>query len=207
MGTDRDGTAAADKFGFSVAMSGDGLSIAVGSPDRSTSRGVVRVLRWSGTAWAQRGADIEGSSPNDNLGYSVAINFDGSIVATGASNAGNKGAVRILSWATTVWSVMGSEIAGDVNGDKFGFSVALNSLGNIVAIGGPTNSGGGGGTSRGIVKVFQFVTNAWSQLGASLVGAVDGDQMGYSVALNGAGTVLAVGTPYFDLNSIADRGQ
>ncbi|RYG68173.1 hypothetical protein EON64_05770, partial [archaeon] len=207
-GDDQDGATAGEQLGFSIAMSEDGISIAVGLPysagGSGTNRGVLRVLRWSGTAWVQRGSDIIGSSPNDNLGYAVAINYNGSIVATGAIGTGNKGAVRALAWSSA-WGVLGGEINGDVNGDKFGYSVALNRGGNILAIGAPISASGG--SSRGIVKVFQFTGGSWNAYGAVLSGVANGDQFGFSVALNSAGDVLAAGAPYVNSGPFADRGQ
>ena len=81
------------RFGSSVAIgvNGGAAVIAAGEPDWEDSgakRGLVRVLRYSGS-WSQRGSDIEGTASRDDyFGRSVALSSDGSILAVGASGAG-----------------------------------------------------------------------------------------------------------------------
>ena len=48
-------------------------------------RGQVRIFDYNGSAWVQVGADIVGKTANDNFGDSVALSYDGSRVAIGAT--------------------------------------------------------------------------------------------------------------------------
>ena len=41
------------------------------------SRGHVRIFRWSGSAWVQLGADIDGEGANDRFGRSISLNTAG----------------------------------------------------------------------------------------------------------------------------------
>ena len=67
MGQDLDGEVAGDSFGETLALSADGLVVATGSWRHDGYRGSVRVHAWDGTAWQQRGADIDGEADNDHL--------------------------------------------------------------------------------------------------------------------------------------------
>ncbi|RYH17778.1 hypothetical protein EON65_28140, partial [archaeon] len=200
-GVDLDGEAIGDQSGYSVALSEDGLSLAIGSPYGDSSgndRGIARVYQWSGTAWSQVGSDIVPGQPNDYCGSSVALNGDGTIVAIGAFNGGggsNTGAVSVYTW-TTSWNSLGSQLLGSTAGDKFGWAVALNRAGTLLAVGAPLNSAAGAlGSNRGIAKVYQYSSGSWSQYGSTLNGAADNEQFGMSVALNSVGSILAVGAP------------
>jgi hypothetical protein len=69
-----------------VSLSSDGTIVAIGgfSNDASGSNaGHVRVLQWSGSAWVQLGADIDGEAADDRFGRSAALSSDGTIVAIG----------------------------------------------------------------------------------------------------------------------------
>ena len=77
-------------------MSKDGTVLAVGGPynrDDAYNKnelGYVRVFKWSGKRhkWIQLGKNIVGVAKNGQLGYSVALSGDGSVVVMGAP--GNK---------------------------------------------------------------------------------------------------------------------
>src|SRR6056300_1204123 len=74
VGTDIDGEAAGDWSGISVALSSDGSRLAVGGNQNDgtgSNAGHVRVFDWSGSAWIQLGADIDGEAAGDYFGWSV----------------------------------------------------------------------------------------------------------------------------------------
>src|SRR6185369_954263 len=87
-------------FGTSIALSGDGSTLAVGARSESSaavgingdeldntlfSSGAAYVLRRSGTAWSQQ-AYVKASNTDliDNFGTSIALSADGSTLAVGA---------------------------------------------------------------------------------------------------------------------------
>src|SRR5688572_3754331 len=96
-----------DQYGFSVALSGDGNTVAVGAmtedsnssaingnqaDNSAISAGAVYVYARTGTAWAQQ-AYIKAPTPaeftnGDLFGYSVSLNADGSTLAIGAYDEG-----------------------------------------------------------------------------------------------------------------------
>jgi hypothetical protein len=203
-GSDIDGEAADDKSGYSVALSSDGNTMAIGAyanDGSASSAGHVRVYAWnSGTsAWVQRGSDIDGEAAGDFSGNSVALSSDGNTLAIGAytndGRANNAGHVRVYVWnsGTSAWVQRGSDIDGEAAFDKSGESIALSSDGNTLAIGAPTNDGGG--TASGHVRVYAWNsgTSAWVQRGSDIDGEAAFDYSGTSVALSSDGNTLAIG--------------
>ena len=72
-----------------------------------------------------------------------------------------------------------------------GQNVAINDAGTIIAIAEPGFLTGG--FSGGRVSIFEYTGGAWSGIG-DIVGEVT-NAIGYSVALNSAGTIVAIGNP------------
>ena len=64
-GDDIDGEAADDYSGYSVSLSADGATMAIGAyynDDGGGTAGHVRIYDWSDDAWTQRGDDIDGDA-------------------------------------------------------------------------------------------------------------------------------------------------
>ena len=95
--------------GFGLSLSSDGTTVAIGGylndGINGGDSGHVRVYEWDGSAWQQKGNDIDGEAASDYSGLSVSLSDDGSTVAIGADlNDGNgpdSGHVRVYSIATT----------------------------------------------------------------------------------------------------------
>ncbi len=162
-GSDIDGEAAGDQSGFSVSLSSDGSTVAIGArftDGNGTDSGQVRVFAWDGSNWVQRGSDIDGEAARDESGSSVSLSSDGSTVAIGATgNDGNgesSGQVRVFAWDGSNWVQRGSDIDGEAARDQSGYAVALSSDGSTVAIGARFNDGNG--ASSGQVRVFAWPT-------------------------------------------------
>jgi hypothetical protein len=211
-GLDIDGEAAGDQSGLSVSLSSDGSVVAIGAygnDGNGDSSGHVRIYEWSGSAWVQKGSDIDGEAAGDQSGFSVSLSSDGSIVAIGAySNDGNgsdSGHVRIYEWSDSAWVQKGSDIDGEAAGDRSGGqSVSLSSDGSVVAIGAPFNDGNG--DSSGHVRIYEWSGSAWVQMGLDIDGEAAGDQFGHSVSLSSDGSVVAIGANYNDGNG-GDSGH
>jgi hypothetical protein len=174
-------TALYEQFGTSVALAGDGNTLAVGSRDDSnatgidgnqadnsaSSAGAVYVFIRSGIVWSQQAyvkASNTGSS--DVFGAAVALADDGNTLAVGASQEASN--------------------ATGVNGDQ-----ANNSL-----------------TNAGAVYVFTRIGVTWSQqayVKASNTGA--GDLFGSLLTLSADGDTLAVGANAEDSNATGLDGD
>ncbi|MBL6730474.1 MAG: HYR domain-containing protein [Bacteroidia bacterium] len=197
-GADIDGEAAGDQAGWSVSLSTDGSTVAIGAPyndGNGTSAGHVRVYKNISGTWTQQGSDIDGEAADDRSGYSVSLSSDGSTVAIGAiSNDGNgasAGHVRIYKNISGTWIQQGSDIDAEAAGDQAGYSVSLSTDGSTVAIGAPYNDGNG--TSAGHVRVYKNISGTWTQQGSDIDGEAAGDWSGYSVSLSSDGNTVAIG--------------
>lgn len=193
--------------------------------DALQSAGAVYVfVRTAAGAWSQQ-AYVKPLHPwtLGRFGHAVALSADGGTLAVGSNResspavgidgdvAGaivtNSGAAHVFRRTGAVWSqevYLKASNAGA--GAQFGSSVALSSDGDTLAIGAIRERSAAIGVDAdqsdtsidfaGAVYVFARAGSAWSQqayVKASNTGA--GDRFGSSVALSGAGDVLAVGAP------------
>jgi hypothetical protein len=110
----------------------------------------------------------------------------------------NAGHVRVYQFSSGAWTQMGADVDGEATDDQSGHSVSLSSDGTIVAVGAYANDDGG--ANAGHVRVYQYSSGAWTQMGADIDGDAAGDQAGQLVALSGDGKSVAVAGPYTDSN-------
>ena len=198
LGTDIDGEAAGDSSGYSVSLSSDGTKVAIGATGNDATDpngGHVRVYEYSSSSWSQVGADINGDSSGDYSGYSVSMSSDGTIVAIGSpyndGNGSNSGHVRVYEYSGGSWSQLGTDIDGEAAGDSSGYSVSLSSDGTKVAIGATGNDATD--PNGGHVRVYEYSSSSWSQLGADIDGEAAGDSSGTSVSFISDGNRVAIG--------------
>ena len=198
MGADIDGEAAGDMSGFSVSLSTDGETVAIGAPYHDNSTGHVKVYSFETitNTWVQSGSDIDGKAAGDQSGWSVSLSDDGQKVAIGAAyNDGNghtSGHVSIYTWIEDDgWVQRGADIGGEASFDKSGTSVSLSGDGETVAIGAPHNYGSG--IQSGHVRIYTWSPNGWVQRGSDIDGEAPGDKSGSSVSLSTNGETVAIG--------------
>lgn len=198
-GNDIDGEAAFDLSGCSVSMP-DAITVAIGAAqnDRNKSDGDegghVRIYAWNGSAWIQKGNDIDGEEDLNGAGFSVCMP-DANTVAIGApandGNGFNAGHVRIYGWNGSKWVQKGNDIDGEAVGDESGHSVSMPDA-NTVAIGATHNSGSA--DSSGHVRIYSWNNSVWVQKGKDIDGALAFDFSGWSLCMPDSNTV-AIGSP------------
>ena len=91
------------------------------------------------------------------------------------------------------WIQQGLDINGEAAGDFFGQTVSVSADGTRVAVGAPSNDGGGNGA--GHARIFENTGAGWTQLGSDINGEAPGDLSGSSVSISADGTRVAVGAP------------
>ncbi|MFH4968401.1 T9SS type A sorting domain-containing protein [Gaetbulibacter sp. M240] len=147
-----------------------------------------------GISQTQIGTSIFGTTSGDAFGWSLSNNNLGDIMAVGSPNSdvngSNSGQVRVYQNQSGSWVQLGQNINGEAAGDEFGWSISLSSDGNVLAIGSPNNDTNG--NDAGYVRVFQYQSNSWVQIGQNILGTAAGDGSGYSVKLNSDGSILAI---------------
>jgi hypothetical protein len=226
-----------DYFGWSVALSGDGDTLAVGawgessdatgvngdqSSNSTPTSGAVYVLTREGSAWSQQ-AYVKASNPDptDSFGWSVALAADGNTLAVGAYYEDQTGAAYVFARSGSTWSQQAYVKASNAEAaDVFGHSVALSSDGNTLAVSAfseASNATGVGGDesdnsalNAGAVYVFARSGSTWSQQAYVKASNTDADdQFGWSgsVALAGDGNTLAVGSRSEDSNATGINGD
>jgi hypothetical protein len=82
-------------------------TLAIGAPfnaGNGTQSGQVRVYHWNGTAWIQKGADMNGEAAGDESGTAISMP-NANTIAIGApyndGNGNNSGHARIYQWNGT----------------------------------------------------------------------------------------------------------
>ena len=203
LGADIDGEAPGDWSG-NVSLSSTGNRLAIGAPlndGNGDSSGHARVYQWSGTAWTQIGADIDGEAVGD-LSDPVSLSSNGNRLAIGApgndGNGSGSGHVRVYEWSGTEWIQLGTDIDGEAAGDRSGLKMSLSPNGDRLAIGAYRNDGNG--EDSGHVRVYQWSGTDWTQLGTDIDGEAAGDNSGSFVSLSSDGNRLAIGAPQNDGN-------
>jgi len=181
-------------FGTSVALSGDGNTLAVGAPGDGGEVGAVWIFTRSGSTWTQQGGKLVGSeavAPTQQ-GSSLAISSDGTTVLVGGpSDANFNGAVWIFVRSGSTWSQQGPKIVGTgVATSQFGSSVSLSGDGNVAAVGGRDDS-----KFMGATWIYSRQSSTWSQDGDKLVGTGNTGvaEQGIGVALSKDGKLVTTG--------------
>ena len=133
-----------------------------------------------------------GDSIGDGFGRSVAINNSGTILVVGApfdDDAGtNAGSALIYTGSEQAGWTLKQKITGDSAGDEFGYSVKINSFGNILSMGSRSDN-----NSTGAVLVYTGnALGGWSQI-RKLIGSNQGNNFGFSHDINDNGNIIIAG--------------
>jgi len=194
VGTGATGSA---KQGFSVAISADGNTVAIGGNLDNLANGAVWVFTRSGITWSQQGSKLVGTGNTGfaQQGSSVSLSADGNTLAVGGiGDASYAGATWVFTRVGGIWSQQGTKLVGTgaVGVARQGCSVSLSSDGNYLVTGGYNDN-----TRQGASWIFNRVSNVWSQQGPKLVGTGGGSYpyQGYSVAINANGNTFITGGP------------
>lgn len=179
-----------EAFGYSVAMSGDGHTLAVGAPyytnDDGTTPGRrecgrVVVFKWRNKRWEKLSNELIGdnnigSNEYDHFGFSIALNKNGNVLVVGApqdinKNSNDKGYVRIYGYKenlnnyellspTNIYGPTGTGTNWD-NHEKFGFCVDITPDGKHVIAGTPNaNTSSSDPKGQGVIRYYKLVSDA-----------------------------------------------
>lgn len=201
MGDPLRGEDSKDSAGFSVALSGSGDVVAVGTPRGGAGNtGSVIVYRWlGGNGWTSKGQTIYGDFSEDMAGYSVSLSYDGMLLAVGFSESSNNGLqmnghVRVYSFNGFIWERLGPDLVGETADDHFGSSVALSSNGMRLVVGSDRYDLNKGAKDSGYCAVYDWKPsrNDWT-LSAMLAGEESNERAGMSAAISFDGDRVACG--------------
>ena len=197
-----------DRFGYAVAVSGDGQTIAISAPSDdtgATDAGATYVFVRTGGTWSQQ-AMLQQPAPATSafFGVALALSHDGSTLAVGADGIDSSaGAVEIYTRTGASWSHQATlEASVRDASDALGTSVALSADGNTLvagalledsaATGVNGNAADNSATNAGAAYVFVHGGTTWTQDAYLKAANTDaGDEFG-TVAISGDGTIVAV---------------
>jgi trimeric autotransporter adhesin len=206
-------TGTEDLFGYSVAISSDGETIAASAVNEdgsatgidqgdnsATDAGAVYVFRRRGAVWRQRAyLKPSISVANAQFGTSIALAGDGSTIAVGAPREDD--AVYIFAHEGETWNQQ-SYIKAPSDVHYFGWSIGLSSDGATLAVGawdenGATTDGGGPQANEsapfsGAVYKFRLEDKRWTPKAyIKALNTEAEDLFGWNVALSSDGSTLA----------------
>ena len=149
LGQDIFGEATKDSAGYSLSLTTDGGTVAVGSPfnsgpNRGFSSGQVRLFSFDAVAssWVQNELNMTGVGRNDQFGFFVATSADGETLAMGAPafEAGRPGYVKVASLKNG--QQIGQIIEGKTIEGEFGSAISLSEDGTTIAVSDPDQGNG-----------------------------------------------------------------
>lgn len=208
-------TDAGDQFGWAVALSADGNTLAVGARhedgngisqanNTTSNSGAAYVYTRAGTTWTQQ-AYLKAPAPNDSdeFGSSLALSGDGNTLIVGAPLADSPGvdagAAFVFTRTGTTWSVPSELVASNPDAaDWFGWQIALSGDGLTAII---------AATRESSASASAPTDNSLSQAGAAYVftrpfstgtlvkasNPMTGANFGYGVAASRDGSTVAAG--------------
>lgn len=154
-------------FGYSVGLSGNGDTLAVGAYDEERGKGAAYIFTRTGGAWAQQIRLMASNAEDgDSLGCSIAISDDGNTMVAGAfdedsllrgiqpPNEGSNDAASDVSTGAayvfvrngTAWSQQAFIKATNTRlNDQFAWALALSRDGNTLAVGAHLEDSGASG--------------------------------------------------------------
>ena len=189
-------TSVGPEFGRFVSLSADGNILVASSqayPNYDWS-GKVSVYEFANGDWSQLGADIIGNDGDQD--GKIDISGDGSrIIIGGYQNSSYDdlaGHAKVYEYTNGSWSQLGQELTGNQIFHYFGYSVAISSDGNRIAVGAIDYVGPG--ANRGYARVYEWNGSTWSQMGPNFLGDDTGDWTGYDVDLNETGDRFILGS-------------
>ena len=207
-----------NRNGISVRLNAAGnvlITLSPHSSNNATKAGQMRAFYNNNGTWERIGHNIGGETSQtywaENNTAHIAVNDAGDIIAMSNpendSGCSDCGRVIVLKRKNGIWSQLGSEIHGEnanVGKKYFGLSIALNSAGDVLAIGDEKDKEAG--ANKGIVHIYEFNGTDWVRKGAT--GKINppdyGDttpNWGWSVDLDSSGNTIVIGSRQWSSNS------
>lgn len=204
LGSDIYPEVSSSQSGWSVSLSSDGQTVAVGAQPKNSEDDkftCARVYNYNGGNWTQKGQNLEIPGSDDNATYTrtkVSLSGDGNTIAMGLPRFSpdlNLGLVKVFQYNGNNWSQKGVDISGIEENDATGYDVTLSDDGNILAV--VTESGSL--NDLGNITIYNFNGLGWQQMGQKFFGEFNETRTismsGASVSMSNDGKIIAIGLP------------
>ena len=196
MGDPLEGDEIDESMGWSVALSGDGLKLAVGSPMYANENGRIQMFYFHNNTWTRAGPQVV-PHRHHGVGYAVALSEDAEHVAVLSTKNDHGEAVHSVTAFTrtnhTHWIEMGEpmEDLGDALDSAVARGLSMSGDGMTVAVASHYSQNAG----KDAVTVFRYGQSSWDVLGRiQMNGRYDDDEADrISVSLDYDGSVIAIG--------------
>jgi len=193
------------QFGFSVAITDDGMTVVAGAWNHGGlfSNGMVSVYVYDdeNKDWTLT-YEFKGGS-FQKIGHRVCVSGDGSAFAVGTHPSAFAGdsvtTFRLKEDGNTYEN--GVVINSMTFGARFGYDLSLSSDGLRLAVGSPFYN-----RNQGRVDIYEWSGSTWNNMGDPIIGIENGE-LGHSVSLSYDGTRVASGAKEFSSQSLAQNGR
>jgi len=190
-GNDVIGTINNEKLGFSVAMNGDGNTIAI----TSFIREKIFIYEWSGTEWIQKGNEI--SFPKALSGLSISLNNTGDRIITSyfiQTSVVISGIVYEYNNGTSTWVQLGSDFGNEPyhNGTIYGRLVHRH---HHMSMSGDGSRVVYAYSPHGKVHIYDYNsgTSSWDSIGT--ISATASTLFGYATRISKDGSTIVITAP------------
>ena len=184
--------------GGPVAISNNGTRIAIlVSESDPTGSNILKAkvfeYRWSIQQWVPIGHSLPLYDSDPYGKIALDLSSDGSCLAiANSSHDKNRGRVEILSFVSkgneSGWVHIGI-LEGELQGNKFGFSISLSSKGDMIAVG-CIGCGMNKVENAGFCSVYSYSHHGldWNKVGSIMSGNLTDERNGYSLSLTSDGS-------------------
>jgi hypothetical protein len=212
LGDEFKGTLRFGHLGDAISLNAVGDVIAISEPlgyQSYTKPGYVKIYKFNGISWIQKGKSLRGIETIDRFGVSISLNNAGNVISIGAdytleqpNQPGKAGYVSVYSFneSKNDWELKGQTLDGRLESDyvnlMFGHSVSIDGSGDILSVGAPTFDSDGINNLETFTLVYKYnkQNDLWSRINltnnSGKIGSAAYPKAGSSVALSSDGTVL-----------------
>ena len=161
---------------YSVSLSGDGSSIALGGIPSMEDGPVAKVFKWFAGDWTEQGTGF--ARTIGDTSYLAKLSADGKTVvvsnyfiADSDANTGEGLDVRAFQWMENLgdWQQLGSNMHEGFTAEKSGYFITLSRDGERIGMGDPGRRFGSG-AATGHAHIFEFDGIDWVQIGENIWG-------------------------------------
>ncbi len=171
------GENAYDQIGYAISLSKNGNNIAISSTSVNNYKGFVKVYNLYENNWFEI-LKKEGNYDENNFGYSVSLNSDGTILAVGSREKSDKsleyGFASVYKKIGKSWTQIGNDIKSDGTVVSTGKNLELNDNGDVLVV-----------TETSNTSIYKNVNDEWVKVYNKPVTSKD-------VAINGLGNIVAI---------------
>jgi len=192
-----------DRTGFSVSLSNDGNTLAVGAftssnGDLATS-GSVSVYKLDSLSLVNQGQTLVGTTDGAQFGYSVSLSGDGRRLVVGSKgfhteNARKTGLCVVYELQAQNWTRIGA-LAGNKENEEAGSHVSMSKTGSVVSCSKSTFLDG---NVKGAVAVLEENEAEWNIVDTIISSHGNSSSFGASVSLSQDGKTLLAGAPSYN---------